>query len=158
MAALYILGGSTLLLVLVGFFGVLIWGLMFDLRSVQKSNDLIIDYLQTLDRGIVSELRRLTEGQRLSTVLSISPASLKIDPSVFEPKRSAVRERMLKEFETQNHPNPGTRAYCILDHSGWEKFVDAKTFLAAQNALGRLLVNDDKVAARSFVEELVDKL
>lgn len=117
-----------------------------------------IESLRGTNREIVDQLRRIAEGQRLSMVLSIGPSSLTIDPAEFEPKRDAVRERLLKAFETEKHPNPDTRAYCILDHSGWGTFVDGKTFQSAQTALGRLLTNNDIEAARKFVAALADQL
>ena len=110
------------------------------------------------NQEIVVELRRIAEGQRLSMVLTISPSSLTIDPEEFEPQRPIIRERLLKAFETEQHPNPGTLAYCILDHSGWHEFVDGVTFQTAQIALGRLLANKNRKKAKRFLTVLVNQL
>ena len=116
-------------------------------RSIHQSN-----------QELVTELRRIAEGQRLSMILTISPASLTIDPAEFEPQRPVIRERLLKALETEQHPNPGTLAYCILDHSGWKEFVDGKTFQSAQTALGRLLTNKNTAGAKRFLAALVNQL
>ena len=150
MMALYILMG----VVLMGVVGVLSAVIIIRLGDVMES----IQSIPRLNQEIVTELHRLAEGQRLSMVFAISPQSLTIDPADFEPQRPVIRERLMKAFETETHPDPGTLAYCILDHSGWNEFVDGKTFQDAQKALGRLLANKNTKAAKKFLGTLVDQL
>ena len=142
------------LYILVGFVAVLSAVVIVRLGDVMKS----IQSIPRLNQEIVAELHRLAEGQRLSMVLNIGPSSLTIDPAEFEPQRPVIRERLMKAFQTEEHPNPDTLAYCILDHSGWGTFVDGKTFQSAKTALGRLLANKNTKGAKKFIGALVDQL
>ncbi len=107
---------------------------------------------------ITKRLDNVIEGQRLSMILKLEPASLKINPEQFEPQKEKVKARLLEAFEMERHPYPETLAYCIFNRSGLNVFVEGKTLLVAQKALARLIVNDDKESAKVFLGELVDKL
>lgn len=107
---------------------------------------------------ISGRLDAIVEGQRLSTILRLEPASLKVSPEQFEANKLQLRARILRAVEEVTHPDPGTQAYCVLERSGWSQFVEGSTRLAAQTALARLIVNNDKSGQRAFCEELVDKL
>ena len=46
-------------------------------------------------------LEVLIEGQRLSTILRLEPASFKVTPEEFEPNRAAVKVALLAELKKQ---------------------------------------------------------
>lgn len=155
--ALTILMGFSLLnfvgLLWVGYVNGLNWRLLQNVPTTE----FIHGWISTISRS----LKEIVEGQRLSAVLSLSPASLKISPERFEANKGQLRKgllRALKDSELKGYSEPSTRAFCILNASGWENFVEGDTRLAAQRALARLIVNGDEEGLRALCEELVDKL
>lgn len=131
-------------------FGLIIsctFGLLVALKHVYKKIDLILE-----------KQGNIIESQRLSTILRLEPASLKISPEQFLANKAVVKNSLMYHLAREDSPQPDTRAFCILHHSGWRGFVDNDTSLKAQNGLARLLANKDKEGAMAFCEELVDKL
>ncbi len=112
------------------------------------------------NRQILEKLNTLVEGQRLSTILKLDPGkdAFKISPEQFEANKPAIKARLLQGLETEEHPDPDTLAYCVLDRGAYRNFVSAETASSVQKALGRLLVNGDNAATKAFLEEIVDKL
>ncbi|MBI2514598.1 hypothetical protein HYV91_00175 [Candidatus Wolfebacteria bacterium] len=152
-----------MMLVMIVMGGLFLLGLRKDLRSLQGGIETLLAGQPVIGQSLVAiteSVRSLVESQRLSSVLSLSPASLKIDPAIFKANKEQLRTRLLRvlsEEKRDSIPAP-TWAYCVLEHSGWGKFVDGKTFLAAQAALTRLLANGDLEGAKALLGELVDKL
>ena len=114
---------------------------------------------------IAEKMAAIVESQRLSTVLKIEPASLKVDPAKFEPNKERLLGRMIEELLVSKNWVPGnwkrdpsTAAFCVLNHSGFDQFVDAETRGGVQNTLARLIVNGEMDEARRFLQEVVDKL
>ncbi len=123
--------------------------------AITASIEPILHHLNAVSVGLES----IIEGQRLSTVLRLEPASLKVTPAEFEPNRAAVKIALLAELKKQwGRMDMSTRTYAVLQSSGWGVFVDNETFASARKALARLFANDDFVSAQKFCEELVDKL
>ena len=107
---------------------------------------------------ILARLDGVIEGQRLSVLLAIAPASLKVDPAKFEPNKERLKSLLLEKLATVQHPDPSTRAWCVLNHAGFEEFVDYDTSKGVKNALARLIVNGEMGEAQHFLREVVDKL
>ena len=136
--------------------------LMLDMAS---DRELIQDKFANIIEGqrlgqteVLKKLDCVIEGQRLSAVLKLEPASLKIKPEDFEANKPVLKTKLLKCLDSERSPDADTKAFCILNHSGWDAFVESETRRNAQVALSRLIANEDKAAAVWFLEELVDKL
>lgn len=114
------------------------------------------------NKQILDRLNALVESQRLSVILKLEPASLKISPEQFEPNKEGIKARMFQVLEQKKsayrNDDQNTYAYVVLNHSGWDNFVTGETRGDAQAALARLLANGDENAVKAFIEELVDKL
>ena len=112
-------------------------------------------------KSVLGKVGAIVESQRLSTILRIEPASLKVDPAKFELNRERLKTRLLQELGDPRNPkdrDPATAAYCILNHSGLEDFVDYDTSKGIKSALARLITNGEMDEARRFLQEVVDKL
>jgi hypothetical protein len=103
-------------------------------------------------------LDRIIEGQRLSTIIKLEPTSLEISPEDFEANKEILKQKLLDVFAEEKHPSPSTRAYCILNHSGYDIFVEGNTRLKIQNALARLLVNNNTTKTKRFLGKIVKQL
>jgi len=121
----------------------------------------LISIIMHLIKGvarIAREMNQIVESQRLSTVLRIEPTSLNVSPEQFEPNREVLKAALLERLEKEDHPNPPTRAYCILSDSGLLAFVNADTGIKIKDALTRLLANGDEEGAKNFLIKIVENL
>ena len=123
--------------------------------AITASIEPILHHLNAVSVGLES----IIEDQRLSTILRLEPASLKLDPAAFEARKPVIKAALLKELRKQwGKLDMGTRTFAVLTNSGWSAFVDNDTHNAARNALARLFANDDLASAETLCGELVDKL
>jgi hypothetical protein len=108
---------------------------------------------------MVKAMEKIAESKRLSIILSIeAKKGIEITPEDFEAKKEELRKSALELIEKEDHPQPSTWAYCVLEHSGISLFLDSDTFSKAKNALGRLRANKNMKAAKSFITKLINAL
>ena len=103
----------------------------------------------------IIKLSKVIQGQRLSTIIRIEPATMKIFPKEFLPKKDLLKKKVLEAFQDEKHPCPDTLAFCILNHSGFNGFVEGSTRQNIQRALARLLVNEDEKQIRKDRKSVV---
>lgn len=116
-------------------------------------------------REIAGALGKIAESDRLSTILTIeAKKDLDIKPEEFEPKKEQLRENMHQvlnermEYKKGKIDEPDTWAFVILNHSGFDQFVEGDVRRKAQNALARLLTNKNIPAAKRFLTTLARNL
>ncbi len=111
---------------------------------------------------LAADLAQIAASKRLSVILTVeAKAGIKVpDPQQFEPNRKVLRAKMLACLGHElDRKTPGeTGAYCVLNRSGFELFVESEVRSNAQKALGRLIANGDEAGAREFVNTLADAL
>ncbi|MDP3975253.1 MAG: hypothetical protein Q8P88_03155 [Candidatus Jorgensenbacteria bacterium] len=118
---------------------------------------------------ILSEIKesmsQIAESKRLSTILTVeAKKGLDITPEEFEPKREELRKNLHQvlderlESKKGKIDDPDTWAFVILNHAGFDLFVDSNVRAKAQNALGRLLANNNVPAAKRFLTTLARNL
>lgn len=100
----------------------------------------------------------IAKGHQLSTIFDIKGATLRVSPEQFEANKEALLLRIEKAVAVENHPDPGTWAYCVINHSGLEEFLDGKTRSNLQKAMGRLRANDKTQEALEFAKDVIDQL
>lgn len=117
---------------------------------------------------IGNSLSQIAESKRLSTILTIEgKKDLDIKPEEFEPKKEELRASMHSVLEEKAESyrrkngrigDPDTVAFVVLNHSGFDQFVDAEVRGKARNALARLIANQDLPAAKRFLTTLARNL
>lgn len=88
----------------------------------------------------------------------LTPTTLSVRPEDFQVRADKLREALMKQFETEDHPDISVRAYCILKQAGVREMLDPKSASEAEKVLTRLLVNEDSDAVRRFLETLADSI
>jgi hypothetical protein len=88
----------------------------------------------------------------------MEPTKLSVEPKDFVVRADKLRKNLLNALATKEHPNTGTRAYCILDSAGIGEIIDGASFQNMKNALTRLLINDDREAIVNFLSTLADSV
>ncbi len=83
---------------------------------------------------------------------------MSINPIDFKISANKLREKLLKEFETEDHPDISTRAFCILQQAGARDAMENESASKVQKALTRLLVNEDDDATRTFLVTIADSV
>jgi len=90
---------------------------------------------------------------------------MNIKPEEFEAKREEIRAKMMAALDERvatrkKNPNfaPSTVAYCVLKDSGFEEFAADGVHLKAQNALARLVANDNIPGARRLITLFANSL
>ncbi len=123
-------------------------------------------------RKVVTEIKEavesVAESKKLSTILSVEgKKDFEVTPEDFKPKREELRENMLTAFEKSLElykdkkgriTNPETVAYVVLDHSGFTQFVVTGVKQKVQNALARIIANQDISNAKRFITMLARNL
>lgn len=117
---------------------------------------------------VAESLTAIAESKRLSTILTIeAKKGLDIKPEEFEPKKEELRKSMHSVLEEKVESykkkdgridQPDTVAFVILNHSGFDQFVEYDVKKKAQGALARLIANQDLSAAKRFLTTLARNL
>lgn len=112
----------------------------------------------------ISEIRnamsQIVESKRFATILTFESMKANVDiaPKDLAPKKEELRKRLFKAIETENHPNPDTWGYCVLERSGARLFLERDAAQKVQAAFGRLRANGNMRAAKGFATKLVNAL
>ncbi|MEK7147856.1 MAG: hypothetical protein AAB758_01005 [Patescibacteria group bacterium] len=86
------------------------------------------------------------------------PASLSLRPEDFQVQADKLYVRLTNGLRVKNHPDVGVNAYCILKHAGLDHILDGPSWREAQEALTRLLNNEDDEATKRFLRTLADSV
>ncbi len=159
----------TLIFSILNFLGLIIVFALVIVRTgwIVDSTDSIKSLFASIDERmdlLVKTMSQIAESKRLSTILTIEgKKGIDIKPEDFEPKREELREKMLAVMEEkrgayERKGSASTWAYCILDHSGFNEFINADTQLKVKPALARLLANGNNVATKRFITMIVRNL
>lgn len=112
----------------------------------------------------ISEIRnaisQIAESKRFATILTFESKKGDIDivPKDLVPKKEELRKRLFEAIETENHPNPDTWGYCVLERSGARLFLERDAAQKVQAAFGRLRANGNMKAAKGLATKLVNAL
>ena len=107
---------------------------------------------------IWKKLWQLHEGSRLSTVLTLEPASVVVDWVQFEPKKPVLLEKAIRVLRENKNPQPETRAFCVMEHSGLNAFFAPQTKMDLREALTRLIANEDIAGAEELLKVVVGQI
>lgn len=83
--------------------------------------------------------------------IPISPESFRIDPG-------KLGAKLIEGLGTVSHPDTSTLAYCILKHAGVDEMLEGKSWKEVQQALTRLLNNEDEKTIEYFLLTLADSI
>lgn len=111
-----------------------------------------------LTRTVEHQIGRVVDGQRLSIILDLKGGNLLIKPEQFEPNREKLLTRLLNSIAEENSPSPDTWAWCLLNRSGLDLFIDSKDKMTLQKAFARLRANGDMNGARSLAHDIMKQL
>ena len=115
-------------------------------------------------RRVSISLEQIADSKRLSMVISIEgKKNLDITPEDFEPKKEIILTKMLEELSSVDarkrwEDDPQTFAFVILDHSGFNLFIESSLSLKLQKTLGRLLANHEFSKAGRIIKQMVKAL
>jgi hypothetical protein len=91
--------------------------------------------------------------------VGLDPAvNLPVKPEDFRIKVEKLREKLLHGFETKQHPDTETQAWCILEHAGFRAYVESNSRSEIQKGLTRLLLNGDDEATKRFLETVANSI
>lgn len=119
--------------------------------QINEQFDRVFDLIKNLPRNVIQLSLR---GVDVDTKLP--PLELPISPENLVVNVDKLKGLLLKSFETQKHPNPDTRAYCILNHAGLESIVRSTTEL--RKPLSIMLINEDFDGAKKYLETLAESI
>lgn len=90
--------------------------------------------------------------------LGLNSADLPIRPEDFKINVEMLRKKLLHGYEVKKHEDTEVLAYCILEHAGIGAYVEVKSKSQIQDALTRLLLNEDSDAVKSFLSAVAQSI
>jgi hypothetical protein len=90
--------------------------------------------------------------------IGLGSAKNLVSPEDFKINAAKLRTKLVHGLETKNHSDVGTLAWTILNHAGFENYVESDSRKEIEKALTRLLINGDSDATRRFLESVADSV